>query len=230
MLLFLCSAAFGVIAVWVTPAGIMPTAKATDFPKPRLPPLGPLMAMGLLGLVVAFVVRPLTNAAVIYAVASSYLEMPISVGIAFRRAWRIYLPMLGTIILAGLLIVLTLFIFLFRYLLVTHVVVIEGVTGTAALKRSRALMKGNGWSAFVLLVLIVVISWCVGYMQALIPQRELAVIVGSALQTAIFIFGTAAWVVFYFSCRCKAENFDLVMLANAVGAEEPPAEGLTLAE
>ena len=35
------------------------------------------------------------------------------------------------------------------------------------------------------------------------------------------IFASAAFVVFYFSCRCKHEQFDLALLAQSVGAETP---------
>jgi hypothetical protein len=49
------------------------------------------------------------------------------------------------------------------------------------------------------------------------------VVVRSILQAIVSFIVAAAWVVFYFSCRCKAENFDLTMLADAVAAEETPA-------
>jgi len=40
------------------------------------------------------------------------------------------------------------------------------------------------------------------------------------------MFSTASFVVFYFSCRCHVENFDLHYLAQSIGAEpvgEPQA-------
>ena len=38
---------------------------------------------------------------------------------------------------------------------------------------------------------------------------------------ALTIFASAAFVAFYFSCRCKHEQFDLALLAQSVGAETP---------
>jgi hypothetical protein len=49
------------------------------------------------------------------------------------------------------------------------------------------------------------------------------------IQAMLFIFGAAAGGVFYFSCRCKLENFDLAILAEAVGkAEAGEARGASL--
>jgi len=238
LVLFLCSACIQLLTVWTGPmATVIPAVNPAEMPKVQWAPSGAILVTLVLMLVSFVVVRPLTNGAIIYAVASCYLGMPINVGIAFRRAWRVYLPMVLTGILAFVLFALGYalclvpgIILAFRFAFVTQVVVIEGVTGPAALTRSRELMKTNWWNAFVLGILVIAISLGLLVIQRLVPQQELAVIVGSALQTALFIFATAALVVFYFSCRCKLENFDLVMLANAVGADDPPAEGMTLAE
>ena len=40
-------------------------------------------------------------------------------------------------------------------------------------------------------------------------------------RAVLVIFASAAFVVFYFSCRCKHEQFDLALLAESVGAEKP---------
>lgn len=167
----------------------------------------------------------------IYAVASCYLDRPITVGLAFQRARRIFLPLLGTtillslVVMAGfLLLIVPGVIFLLWYFLAIQVVVLEGLSGQAALKRSRQLMKGNIGTAFALGLLVWVITVCASGMQALIPQVELKVGVNAVVQAVVLIFGAAAWVVFYFSCRAKAEHFDLALLADAVGVEDdqPP--------
>ena len=43
----------------------------------------------------------------------------------------------------------------------------------------------------------------------------------SIVAGVLMIFASAAFVVFYFSCRCKHEQFDLALLAQSVGAETP---------
>ena len=42
-------------------------------------------------------------------------------------------------------------------------------------------------------------------------------VVQAAVSAGLVLFSVAAMVVFYFSCRCKAEAFDLELLAAAVG-------------
>jgi hypothetical protein len=186
----------------------------------------------MLSLVNGFLVYPLTNAAMIYAVASSYLGRPVGVMLAFRRAANVFLPLLGTMVLlwfvltAGMmLLVVPFFIFLFWYFLTIQVVVLEGLSGRAALKRSRQLMKGNAGTAIVLGILVLAISWSVNAVQGFIPHGVLRLIVYSVVQSVLFIFGAAAWVVFYFSCRAKAEHFDLALLADAVGVEDDQPTG-----
>ena len=190
---------------------------------------------------------PLTDAALIYAIENCYLEKPTGVGVAFRRAVHIFLPLVGTWIVMGLAIaspmiigfLLTLvvgpagfiamlflaifsLVLAFWFMLAPRVVVIEGVAGTRALNRSKRLMKGNTGTAMVLGIVVFVIALLCGGAPRFIPQPELQVVVRAVLQAILSFFAAGAWVVFYFSCRCKAENFDLTMLAEAVATEELP--------
>jgi hypothetical protein len=192
-------------------------------------------------------ILPLTDAALIYAIENCYLEKPTGVGIAYQRALHIFLPLVGTWIVMGLAIAspmilafivalavgpvgfiampfLGIFslILAFWFMLAPRVVVIEGIAGTGALNRSKRLMKGNTGTAFVLGIVVFIIGALCGGLPRFIPQRELEVVVRSVLQAGLSFFAAAAWVVFYFSCRCKAEHFDLTMLADSVAAEEPP--------
>ena len=65
------------------------------------------------------------------------------------------------------------------------------------------------------------INWAILIGAASIPQPHLRLIGSVVAQAIITIFATAAFVVFYFSCRCKHENFDLTLLAQSVGVEAP---------
>jgi hypothetical protein len=176
------------------------------------------------------IVYPLTDAALIYAIANCYLEKPIGVGPAFRRAGRIIFPLIGTWILTYLVIVLGLvlliipgIIFALWFSLISRVVVIEGVSGTTAMSRSKTLMKGNIGTAMAVGFVVFIISLLINWAPRLIPQAELRVVIYSILQAIVSFFIAAAWVVFYFSCRCKVENFDLTVLADSVAAEDSPA-------
>jgi hypothetical protein len=222
---------FKIVAVLFLPLNLIYGWLVTSNLPPNESTTSTWVLVVILAIVNGWFVFPLTNAAMIYAVASCYLNRPITVGLAFQRARRIFLPLLGTTILLSLVVMggfLLLFvpgvIFLLWYFLTIQVVVLEGLSGQAALKRSRQLMKRNIGTAFLLGLLVWVITMAASGMQALIPPVGLKVGFNAVVQAVVLIFGSAAWVVFYFSCRAKAEHFDLALLADAVGVEDgqPP--------
>jgi hypothetical protein len=181
-----------------------------------------------IALLAAFVIGPITNAAVVYAISSAYLEKPISVGGSVKWAFQRILPLIWTWILVGLAIMGGMILCVvpgllgtFWFALATQVVVIEGVAGIAAMKRSKQLMAGNINSIFVLGLLIGLINLGITFGVGLIPQPHVRVVVLSVVEAVVTIFASAAFVVFYFSCRCKHEQFDLALLAQSVGAETP---------
>jgi hypothetical protein len=238
----------GLLVIWN-----MPDVPAVQQPGMFVPgqhvglPMNVLIILAVTGLINLVIVYPLTDAALIHAIACSYLDKPVTMRSSFQRGIRIFLPLVGTWFLMGLaiaapmilgfilgvaigpvgfLLMLPLAIFsivlAYWYMLSTRVVVVEGTAGTAALQRSKFLVKGNFGTVFVLGLIVGIISAVIGMIPNLIPQPELRVVVTAVFQAAISFFAASAWVVFYFSCRCKAEHFDLAMLADAVAAEEPP--------
>lgn len=180
-------------------------------------------------LVALLVVIPITNAALIHAISSEYLEKPVGVGESLKWALGRILAFIGTWFLVFLAIMGgTLLCFIpgilaaFWFGLATQVVVVEGTSGIAALKRSKQLMTGNIGTLFVLGLLIVIINIGLLLAAILIPQPHVQVVATAAIQGVATIFASTATVVFYFSCRCKHEQFDLARLAQSVGLESPP--------
>jgi hypothetical protein len=177
-----------------------------------------------------FIVTPITNAAIVHATANVYLGKPTGIGDAVRVALGRFFPFVWTSFLFGLVVFLgTLacfvpgIIFFFRYFLATDIVVIERTSGWAAMRRSRELMVSHRTkhynTAFLLLLIVGIINF--GVQQGtihLIPDPLVATLVAAVLQGVAFAFSLIAVVVFYFSCRCRAENFDLVQLAESVAA------------
>jgi hypothetical protein len=179
-------------------------------------------------LVGAYVVIPITNAALVHAIAGEYLEKPVGVAESLKWALGRILPLIGTWFLVGLAImgglilcVIPGVIAAFWFALATQVVVIEGKSGFTAMKRSKELMSGNIGTFFVLGLLVGGINIGLALAVAFIPQPHVQVVATAAIQAIATIFASAATVVFYFSCRCKHEQFDLTLLAQAVGAETP---------
>jgi hypothetical protein len=181
-----------------------------------------------LALVAVYVIAPLTNAALVYAISNAYLEKPISVGGSVKRAFQRILPLIWTwfitvlAIMGGFILCLVPGILAaFWFSLATQVVVIEGVAGMAAMKRSKQLMAGNIGTMFVLGLVIGIANAGISLAANFIPQPHVRVVVIAIVAGVMTIFASAAFVAFYFSCRCKHEQFDLALLAESVGAETP---------
>jgi hypothetical protein len=177
-------------------------------------------------LVGVFVVVPVTNGAVIMAVARLYLRKSITAIEAISEGFRRLLPLLGTTILFSLalmggfiLCVIPFFIFAIWFGLYQQVVMLENLSGVAALKRSKQLVRED-WMTFLGLGLILtVIALLLHGGADLVRQPHLQMIVSALVFAVTVTLSTAALVVFYFSCRCNVENFDLHYLAEAIGAE-----------
>jgi len=181
---------------------------------------------GMIPLFLALLIlQPIIMAAITHAISESYLSKSVTFGGALRFALSIVLPLLGTWILATL-IVMVGFVFLvipglillLMFAVLTPVMVTEGVFGFAAMERSWSLMKGNMLRALGLLLVTSILASAltagVGMLAGFIPVMG-GVVAGIA-QAAANAFGTAALVVLYFDIRCRKEAFDLEHLASQV--------------
>lgn len=219
---------------------------------------GPLLALGLIGgagpetmqggMAIAFLVAalvtvlflcvgmPLANAAITHAIGELYLGRPASLGRSLRVGLSLMMPVAGTTLLAYLLIFLYFLLLVIpgiymmvAYMLIWQIMVLEGVFGMNALRRSRRLMSGNWWRGVgvvtVYSVLVSVPTALIGV--ALNSHPFLSSIASNAVQAAGFGLLAALSVVFYFDIRCRKEAFDLQHLAELVeqraGAAAPAA-------
>lgn len=106
---------------------------------------------------------------VVKAAVNGFNGVPTSFGDAFEAGVRMFLPLLGLGIIAGLGIVLGYVLLIVPGVILTVLwsvaapaVVVEkrGVFGS--LQRSRDLTRGHRWSVFGLMVIYVVLSWLIG--------------------------------------------------------------------
>jgi len=180
----------------------------------------------ILNLVLNFVLLPLTNASVIQAVARLYLGQPVTALEAIRHGLRRLLPLIGTTILIYLavmggliLLIIPGILFALWFSLSQHVVVIEELAGVAALRRSKHLVRNHLGTLIVLGFIMMLITGALVVGALFIPQPHLQVIGSSVAGALATVLWTAAGVVFYFSCRCAVENFDLHYLAQSISAD-----------
>ncbi len=178
--------------------------------------------MMILGLA-QIILLPLSNGALVNAVANAYLGREVSVGGSIKAALARIFPLLWTwfvlglvVMLGFLLLIIPGILFAFWYGLATQVAVIEKVSGPAALKRSKAVIKGHIGEYFVLSLVMGVLMIALSMGAAFVPQPHLSALAITLLQVASTILMSSIVVVFYFSCRCANENYDLQLLAQEV--------------
>ncbi len=220
----------GIMCLTVIPfqigVGILATQIQVKPGLPGQPPQmpDPAMMFMLFGMMMLFglVILPLSNAAVVYAAARTYMGKQPSLGECFGHALRRLPALLWTTILMGFAIMGGVILFIipgilcaFWFMLAQQVTVLESMNGGAALSRSKALMKGNMGTGFVLGLIIGVINLGSNMVSQLIPQ-PFGMVVASVVAGGMTLLSTCTFVVFYFSCRCMHDNFDLEVLANEV--------------
>jgi len=185
-----------------------------------------LAATGVLLLFYWIIAYPISTCAVTHCVASAYLDKPSSFRSCYARAFRAFFPLFLTSLSANMAILVGsmccwipgIYLALI-FSLSSQIVVIEGIWEISGLQRSFQLTKGSILVAIVLGLLLTVIYLAMFIGTAFIPLPQVASITSSLVQSCFFVFSSAAWVIFYFSCRCKTENFDLALLVDAVAQD-----------
>jgi len=186
-----------------------------------------------IGTALSLVLLPWVNGSLIHFVSERYLGHEITAGAAMARGWKRYWPLFWTsllvlvaVVFGFLLLIIPGIYFSFWYLLSHQVTVIERFSGFAAMKRSKQLVKGSLNQAFLILFVLGVFGFLLGAGAGFIPDLNIRVVVTSVLQQALGLVTLAALVVFYFSCRCKVENYDLEHLATEMAGRDgdPPAD------
>lgn len=213
---------------------LIPAPPAVQHLSPGQVPHFDLMAMvpGYIGLFVfAVIFLPLCSAALTLNISSAYLGKELSAGESYQRATPRLAGLIGTQFLAGLIILLGLFllivpgiIFAFWFYVLIPVVVLEGVGGTAALGRSRELMRGNIGKAFLVGLLAglvaAIIGGVLGFLLGLAQPPYIVLVFAQTLLHAVLLpIQTAPIILLYYDLRIRKEAFDLQMLSTAM--EQP---------
>ncbi|MEX2316407.1 MAG: hypothetical protein WD669_04595 [Pirellulales bacterium] len=184
----------------------------------------PHIILGFIGYML--IVWPLTKAMLIRAIALLYLSEPVSFVEIIKHTLRHCLPVLitwtlmFTIFAIGFVCCMLPVVPLYLLFGLAQIVtVVEGVAGPAALGRSFRLASPH-WLTFLgVMFFTFVIAYALQVMPNLIPQGFLQVAVSTLVSSVLSVFATATTVVFYFSCRCAVEYFDLYHLAKSIRVE-----------
>jgi len=206
------------------PSAVFPFLMTFGGPDPAT--LG--IVTGLTALVVSLLITPVVTAAITHALGEAYLGRPIRYGDSMRVGFKLYLPLVGTSILSGILVMIGMLLLIIpgiylalAFAFIYQIVTLERVAGTEALKRSRALATENMGRIFAIYLCCAVLYMAAGFaVQFGSMGITAALLVGNSLVAAIYtVYQSAATVVLYFDIRCRKEAFDLEYLANVVDAE-----------
>ena len=197
------------------------------------------MAYTLLGFVgsavFVVIVLPLVQAALIYNISGVILGERLSAGASFGRAAGRIIPLFGTQLLVGIVVMLGFLllivpgvIFGLWFLLIAPVVVLERMGGTRGMSRSRELMKGNLGKGFMLSLIVgllgVIVTYGAGFVLAMLPLPHPAFFdVGVLLVQAVVLpIQTAPMILLYYELRVRKEAFDLQRLTESIESPQAP--------
>jgi len=211
-----------------SPAASPGTVNAQGFnPVPLI-----LGGLGLFLLLMIFL--PLCLAALTENISATYLGQNLSAAESYQRALPRLAGLIGTQILAGLIIlagfcllIVPGIIFSLWFYTLTPIVILEGISGTAALGRSRELMRGNLGKAFGLAFLVgilaaiigAILGAVIGFIPFLQQNPAVGIFIRNLANTIVLPIQTAPVVLLYYDLRIRKEAFDLQMLASAM--EQP---------
>lgn len=128
------------------------------------------------------ILQPVGTGAILHVIAQEFIDQRVGVGAALSFALGRFFRLLGTSILAGLIIglgslcIVPGFIFMVWYAFIAQVVVVEALGGEKALSRSKRLTEGFRWRIFGLVVLVVIIQGIIvglgGALNLVLPSSE----------------------------------------------------------
>ncbi len=179
--------------------------------------------------------------ALIHAVSETYLGHRTSVAASYAAIWPRLGPLLGTmlllfslVLLGTLLLVVPGVILLVNWLMADKVVVLEGLSGRAALGRSRELLKtrtepgfSRGPKVKACTILLVGLLMGLGIrlllqvpgaiLQLISPDDVPVVLLDEVLKAGAEALGTTyvaiAMILYYYDLRTRIDGFDLRMMA-----------------
>jgi hypothetical protein len=201
------------------------------------------LGMMLSGIIAMFG-QVLCRGALTKSVSESYLGNEITVG----QAYKFVLPKFLTLIGAGILVVLVVYlgllllvvpgiIFGLWFALTTPAIVVENLKATKGMSRSKALASGNLGKIFSVAFLIIILAWVIaipfsyvggflgsilfpGSVMLMTFVNQLFSVVGQILIVPI---GATAYILLYYDLRIRKEGFDLQMLANSISSGQSVA-------
>ncbi len=199
----------------------------------------------LVGVILYIIGYYLCSGALIKSISEVYLGNDPSVG----QVYKFVLPKFGALILASILVGVVVglgfmllivpgVIFSLWFWLTAQVVVVENLSATQAMGRSKALASGNLGKIFAVgftvglisLIISGIIQWTGGFLAIaaigtnMMWMQVITGLFGIIASVIVLPISTAAGILLYYDLRIRKEGFDLEMLAKSMApATEPSA-------
>ena len=216
-----------------------------------------MVSLLLVKLLEILFVGPILIAAMTMAISERFLDRDIGIAEAYKKVMERFLPLLGTILLTGAIISAVLLAFVLvgvsmlmagsqpglfmimigvffacalwvRYVFIPQTVILEGEGGFSAMKRSKYLVKGYFFKAFVLLILIFmalalvteIVSFVTGKALFFLGEYSTLLAEGASNVLSVLLepFRIAAITLLYYDFRIRKEGFDLEVMAEELEA------------
>jgi hypothetical protein len=208
------------LIVWV-PYGVL-----TEFMSQRA-----MLPLTIVAALFLWILVPLATGAATFAIADVYLGRETTIAGAYQSLGSVFGAFIGTGVLMGLLLavgfillVVPGFYFMVCWYFVIPVMVIERRFGMHALGRSRAMVRGNWWPTFGIMLAAGLIAYVPSYAVNLIWSYlpVLGPLLRAVTQGVLATYPVIVTVVYYIDRRCRLEDFDLRLLAEQIRAEGAP--------
>jgi hypothetical protein len=215
-----------VVLVGISLIAWIPYGLATEFASSRA-----TLSMSIVALLLVWILVPLATGAATFAIADVYLGRPTTIQGSYQSLGSVIGPFIGTGVLMGfflavgfILLLVPGFYLMVCWYFVIPVMIVERSFGMNALRRSRALVRGNWWPTFGLMLVAGLIaeipSYAVSLIWAYLPI--LGPLLRAATQGVFATYSVIVAVVYYIDRRCRLEDFDLRLLAEQIRAEGAP--------
>lgn len=189
-----------------------------------------MVSLGVGVVLFGLIIFPLCQAAMTYNISASYLGENLSAGASYARAAPRLIPLLWTNLLVMLAVWIGLIlcvvpgiIFGLWLMLVAPIVILERISGPAAMRRSRELIRGNIGKGFLLMLLVGILAWilnlAVGTVIVLVPwpHQSIAVFIQNVVPAILLPIQTAPLILLYYDLCIRKEAFDLQRLTESLG-------------
>lgn len=189
----------------------------------KIESLAPFILIGVILLLGSIMAYPLMQGALIHAISEQHFRRPVSIGRAYRFAWRRIKALIGAMILATLAILAmavtiigipAAIYFAVTWTFIWQAALLEGFGPRAALSRSSALVRQNWWRVLGIMLVVGIIAVAISAVLGTIPV--VGSTIGSILSTPVAITGAT---LLYYDLRVRKEGSSLEALAEELGTK-----------